>query len=190
MEQQTIQLKGMVCHRCIMTVENELQALGHRPVSVSLGEISYIAGNEHDLAALELRLNSLGFSLLVDKKKKMTKDAKKIIKEVYNGDYDFPERFRFTDLLKQRLQKDYEGISDAFVATEGKTIEQYIIQYRINKVKEFLVYSNLTLADIAFRLNFNSVAHLSAQFKQYTGLTPSHFKSVKREKADLLFSNN
>jgi AraC-like DNA-binding protein len=88
------------------------------------------------------------------------------------------------------LQKDYETISDAFIATEKKTIEQYIIEYRINKVKEFLVYSNLTLSDIAFKLNFNSVAHLSTQFKQQTGLTPSFFRDIKKQKAERAFSKN
>jgi AraC-like DNA-binding protein len=88
------------------------------------------------------------------------------------------------------LQKDYDVVSDAFIATEKKTIEQYIIQFRINKIKEYLVYTDLTLADIAFRLNFSSVAHLSAQFKQQTGLTPSFFKNIRRQKSETLFSPN
>jgi len=190
MEPQTISVKGMVCRRCQMTVETELQEMGHTPVKVSLGEVTFIPGDEHDLAALEERLNVLGFRLLEDKKLKMTKDVKQLVEEVYGGNYDFPERFRFTDLVKQRFQKDYASISDAFIASEKKTIEQYIIDYRINKVKEFLVYSGLTLADIAFKLNFNSVAHLSAQFKQYTGLTPSFFKAIRKQKAATAFSEN
>ena len=104
------------------------------------------------------------------------------MEEVYNGEYDFPHGFRFSRLLAERLDKDYEAISDAFIKIENKTIEQYMIEFRINKVKELLVYSNLTLSDIAFKLNFNSVPHLSTQFKQQTGLTPSYFKELKKAK--------
>ena len=190
MEQQTIFIKGMVCRRCVMTVETELQEMGHTPVQLSLGEVSFITNEEHDPAVLEERLSLLGFSLLEDKKAKMVKEVKQLIAEVYSGDFDFPERFRFSELVKQRFQKDYDAISDAFIATEKKTIEQYIIETRINKVKEFLVYSSLTLSDISFKLNFTSVAHLSTQFKQQTGLTPSFFKEIKKQKVGIAFSSN
>jgi AraC-like DNA-binding protein len=190
MEQQTILLKGMVCKRCLLTVENELTEMGHTPVKISLGEVSFISNEVYNPEALEERLTILGFGLLEDKKLTMTKEVKKLVEEVYGGDFDFPERFRFTEFIKQQFQKDYESISDAFIAKEKKTIEQYIIKYRINKVKEFLVYSSLTLTDIAYKLNFNSVAHLSSQFKQQTGLTPSFFKEVKRSKMEGGFSVN
>jgi AraC family transcriptional regulator len=190
MNQQTIFLKGMVCNRCLMTVETELQEMGHTPVKLSLGEVSYISNKAQSPAALEERLTLLGFSFLEDKKVKMTKEVKKNLEKVYSGDFDFPDNFRFANLIKQQFQKDYDTISDAFIATEKKTIEQYIIEFRINKIKEYLVYTNLTLADIAFKLNFNSIAHLSAQFKQQTGLTPSFFKNVKRQKPETVFSVN
>ncbi|RYF86473.1 MAG: helix-turn-helix domain-containing protein [Chitinophagaceae bacterium] len=190
MQLQTIPIKGMVCKRCLLTVENELLALGHTSVKATLGEVSYMAGENNDLAVIEERLSRLGFSLLEDKKAKMTNEVIRLIEEVYSGDYDFPHRFRFSELVKQRLQKDYDAISDAFIATEKKTIEQYIINYRITKVKELLVYSNLTLADIAFKLNFHSVAHLSTQFKQQTGLTASFFKEIKRQKEETAAASN
>lgn len=190
MIQQTIFLKGMVCNRCLMTVETELLEMGHTPVRLSLGEVSYISNESHDNGSLEERLNLLGFSFLEDKKIKITKEVKNLLEKVYNGNFDFPENFRFAKLLKQQFQKDYTTISDAFIATEKKTIEQYVIELRINKIKEYLVYTNLTLADIAFKLNFNSVAHLSAQFKQQTGLTPSFFKNVRRKKTEAVFSKN
>ncbi|HEV7329439.1 MAG TPA: AraC family transcriptional regulator [Flavisolibacter sp.] len=190
MEQQTIFIKGMVCNRCVMTVETELLQMGHTPVKLSLGEVSFLPNIAHDGTALEERLTLLGFSLLEDKNVKMTKEVKQLVEEVYGGNFDFPERFRFSDLVRQRLQKEYDAVSDAFIATEKKTIEQYIIDFRINKIKEYLVYTDLTLADIAFRLNFNSVAHLSTQFKQQTGLTPSFFKSIRRQKSETVFSQN
>ena len=190
MNQQTIFLKGMVCNRCLMTVKTELQEMGYTPVKLLLGEVSYISNEAQNPAALEERLTSLGFSLLEDKNVKTTKEVKKLLEKVYSGDFDFPDHFRFPNFIKQQFKKDYDAISDAFIATEKKTIEQYIIDLRINKIKEYLVYTNLTLADIAFKLNFNSIAHLSAQFKQQTGLTPSFFKNIKRQKSETTFSMN
>jgi AraC-like DNA-binding protein len=190
MEQQTIYIKGMVCQRCMMTVKEELQNMGHTPLELSLGTVSFATTGTHDLPDLEKRLTSLGFSLLEDKKAKLVKEVKRLVEEVYSGDFDFPERFRFAELAKERFQKDYDTISDAFIAAEKRAIEQFIIDFRINKVKEFLVYSNATLSDIAFKLNFNSVAHLSSQFKQQTGLTPSYFKQVKKHKVETKHSKN
>jgi AraC-like DNA-binding protein len=190
MKQQTIFIKGMVCNRCVMTVENELMEMGHTPIALALGEVSFIANQEHSDADLEKRLLGLGFDLLEDKKSKMTKEVKELVAMVYSGTYDFPERFRFSELVKEVFQKDYTAISSLFVAVEKKTIEQYIIDFRINKVKEFLVYTELTLSDIAFKLNFTSVSHLSTQFKRQTGLTPSFFKEIKKQKAVTVFSSN
>jgi AraC family transcriptional regulator len=186
----TIFIKGMVCRRCVMVIEEELKDLGHEPLQVGLGEVTVIDSGKLDKAELEKRLAALGFSLLEDRKVKTVSEVKALVEEVYSGDYDFPDNFRFSKLVKERFGKDYDAVSDVFIAMEKRTIEQYIIDFRINKVKEYLVYSNLTLADIAFRLNYNSVAHLSAQFKQYTGLTPSHFKEIKKEKSEVMFSDN
>lgn len=180
----------MVCNRCLMTVETELLQMGHTPVKLALGEATFLPNTAHDGTPLEERLALLGFSLLEDKNVQMTKKVKQLVEEVYGGSFDFPERFRFSDLVRKRLQKEYDAVSDAFILTEKKTIEQYIIDFRINKIKEYLVYTNLTLADIAFRLHFNSVAHLSAQFKQQTGLTPSFFKNIRRQKSETVFSQN
>ena len=190
MEQQTIFIKGMVCNRCLMAIETELRQMGYIPTKLSLGEVSFMPNKTHDDTALEERLALLGFSLVEDKNQKIAKEVKQLVEEVYGGDYDFPKRFRFSDLVRHRLQKDYEAVSDAFTAAEKKTIEQYIIEFRIDRTKEYLLYTELTLADIAFRLNFCSVAYLSAQFKQQTGLTPSFFKYISRQKPDAFFSEN
>jgi AraC-like DNA-binding protein len=188
MKQENIFIKGMVCHRCELTVEKELAAIGHTPLHVSLGEVSYIRNEAADADALEKRLSFYGFSLLENKKEKVIAKVKQLVEEVYGGDFDFPERFRFAQLVQQRLQKDYATISQAFISAENKTIEQYIIEYRINKVKEFLVYSNTRLSEIAFNLNFNSVAHLSSQFRQQTGLTTSFFREINKKKMAGSFS--
>ena len=120
----------------------------------------------------------------------MIKEVKQLVEEVYSGDYDFPENFRFADLVNERWNNNYEFVSDTFIALEKKSLERYIIEYRISKVKEFLVYTNLTLSDIAFKLNFTGTSHLSAQFKQVTGLTPSFFKEIKRQKAEVALRTN
>lgn len=186
----TLFIKGMVCSRCVMVVKEELKDLGHEPVQVKLGEVTVINNDKLDKTALEKRLSSLGFSLLEDRKVKAVKEVKALVEEVYSGDYDFPDNFRFSNLVRERSNKEYDAISDVFIAQEKKTLEQYIIDFRINKIKEYLVYSNLTLSDIAFKLNYNSVSHLSAQFKQYTGLTPSYFKEIRKKKTEVTFSVN
>lgn len=185
MRYKTIYLKGMVCNRCLMTVKSELKKLGHTPVKLSLGQVSYVLAESSDDQQLLQRLSSFGFHLLEDKKARLTREVKTIIQMVYNGDFDFPEKFRLANHLKQLFPNDFHSLSNAFISIEKKTIEQYMIEYRMQKVKEFLVYTQLGLSDIAFNLNFNSVAHLSAQFKQQTGLTPSFFKKVRREKERL-----
>lgn len=186
MQKTKLLVKGMVCNRCVMVVSNELQNLGYSTENAKLGEINIINEKEIDLNKVEERLGSLGFGLVQDQKMKLVNEVKKMVEDVYNGDYDFPQNFRFTDLVKKRWN-NYEMISNAFIAVEKTTPERYLIQYRLDRAKEFLVYTNDTLADIAFKLNYNSVAHLSAQFKQITGLTPSHFKQIRKEKATALY---
>jgi AraC family transcriptional regulator len=127
----------------------------------------------------------LGFTLLEDKKEKLVKETKGLMAEVYSGSFDFPTRFRFSELAARRLQKDYDTISATFSAVENTTLEKYIIDFRIEKVKEFLVYTPQTLGDISFRLGFSSVAHLSRQFKEITGINPSYFKSIRVQKEHL-----
>ena len=95
---------------------------------------------------------------------------------------DRPEKTKISDYLRDHLHRDYAYLSSLFSAVEGVTIEQYFINQKIEKTKEFLVYDELTLTEIAFRLGYSSVAHLSRQFKKVTGLTPSHFKRLKDSK--------
>jgi AraC family transcriptional regulator len=182
-QQQKIYIKGMVCQRCIATIKSQLEELGLRPEAITLGEIIFSAtGNNLDTLLLDHKLKPLGFTLLEDKKEKLVKETKGLIAEVYGGNFDFPTRFRFSKLAARRLQKDYDIISAAFSAIENTTLEKYIIDFRIEKVKEFLVYTPQTLGDISFRLGFSSVAHLSRQFKEITGINPSYFKSIREQK--------
>lgn len=167
----------MVCQRCITAVKAEMEAVGLSPDQVMLGEVVFSAeltGNQ--ARQLEERLQPYGFTVLEDKRIKLVNEIRGLVDRVYGGDYDFPERFRFSELASSKLATAYETLSAVFATQEKKTLERFIIDYRVEKIKEFLVYSNDTLSDIAFRLGFSSVAHLSRQFKENTGLNPSYFR--------------
>jgi AraC-like DNA-binding protein len=168
----------MVCNRCITAVTQLLEKPGLTPVSVSLGVV--VLANDPDeeqLTQLKSGLLSLGFELLDDEKKKLIEKIKNIIiEQVHYNPSD--EMYNFSEILKTKLHKDYSYLSGLFSDVEGITIEKYIIHQKIEKVKELLVYGQLTLGEIAFQLGYSSVAHLSSQFKKVTGLTPSHFKKL------------
>ena len=172
-----IYIKGMVCQRCISYVKNQLESAGIPFDEISLGEVTLSpTAAVSDPLVIGNKLSPLGFTLIEDKRTKLVRDVKALIKELYSGDFDFPNRFRFSELLSQKLNKDYDTINMTFASLENSTLEKYIIDYRIEKVKEYLVYTNDTLADISFKLGFSSVAHLSRQFKQQTGINPSYFR--------------
>lgn len=176
-------VKGMVCQRCITTIHDQLTSLGIRPKHISLGEVLLSPGeNVVDKPKIEEALQRHGFSLLENRSEKITREVKQLVSEVYSGDFDFPYLFRFSDLISKHLNKDYDTISSIFSSYEHVTLEKYIIDYRIGKVKEFLVYSSFSLEDIAFKLGFSSAPHLSRQFKSITGMNPSTFRHIQLEK--------
>jgi AraC-like DNA-binding protein len=175
-------IKNMVCNRCIMVVESELKKLGIYPLKVELGEVTLekqLSGNEK--MQINEVLNGLGFSLIDDKKSQMIEKIKILIIELVHQQ-DSKLRTNLSEYLSSRLHHDYTYITNLFSEVEGTTIEKYFIAQKIEKVKELLVYDELTLSEIAFLLNYSSVAHLSTQFKKVTGLTPSHFKNIRLEK--------
>ncbi len=168
----------MVCNRCNMVVQSELEKLGLNPLKVSLGEVEL----DRDLTDDEKQrlsdvLESLGFSLIDDKKSRLIEQIKTNIVELVHYDNN-DLKINLSDYLSSKIHHDYNYISNIFSEVEGTTIEKYFIAQKIEKVKELLVYDELTLSEIAYQLNYSSVAHLSAQFKKITGLTPSHFKNI------------
>jgi len=175
-------IKNMVCNRCKMAVKTELEKLHLQPVSMELGEVEL----ERDLTPgekqrLETGLHELGFELIDDKKSRLIENIKKqIILLVHHQDGEL--KVNLSDHLSSRLHHDYNYMSNLFSEVEGSTIEKYFIHQKIERVKELLVYDELSLSEIAFRLNYSSVAHLSNQFKKVTGFTPSHFKNIRAEK--------
>lgn len=172
----------MVCNRCIMVVENELIKLGLRPLSVSLGEVildKELNSDEKD--AVSTKLESLGFELIDDKKSRLIEQIKTLIVQLIHYS-DENSKINLSDYLSDKLHHDYNYISNSFSEIEGTTIEKFFIAQKIERVKELLVYDELTLSQIADQLNYSSVAHLSTQFKKVTGLTPSHFKQIGANK--------
>lgn len=162
-----------------MVVRSELEKLGIEPVSVGLGEVTLSkALDSSQKEKLSEVLESFGFSLIDDKKARLIEQVKTLIVElVHYNNNDL--KINLSDYISEKVHHDYNYISNLFSEVEDTTIEKYFIAQKIEKVKELLVYDELTLNEIAFKLNYSSVAHLSAQFKKVTGLTPTHFKQIK-----------
>ena len=171
-------IKNMVCNRCIMVVRQEFEKEGLIPLEVNMGEVVLSESvSESQLKSIGNRLTDLGFEILDDKNKKLIEKTKTVlIEKVQTGDIE--EHFNLSDYLPKKLNKEYTQLSRLFSEVEGITLEQFFILQKIEKVKEWLVYDELTLSEISYRLGYSSVAHLSAQFKKVTGLTPSEFKKL------------
>ena len=173
-----IYIKNMVCNRCVMVVKQELVKQKLQPAIVSMGEVELQKPvSEKQLLQLNNRLKELGFEILDNQKQKQIEKIKNLlIKKVQSGELE--EHFSISVVLSKALNKEYSYISRLFSEVEGITIEQFFILQKTEKVKEWLVYGELNLSEISYRLGYSSVAHLSAQFKKVTGLTPSHFKKM------------
>jgi AraC-like DNA-binding protein len=162
-----------------MAVKAALEKLGIPPLNIELGEVTI----EKDLEAsekeqLEFVLKELGFELIDDKKSRYIEKIKSlIITLIYDQNNDL--KITLSDYLSQNVYHDYFYLSNLFSEIEGTTIEKYFIAQKIERVKELLAYKELSLGEIAFQLNYSSVAHLSNQFKKVTGLSPSHFKNIR-----------
>ncbi len=172
----------MVCDRCRMAVKHELEKAGISYNNIELGEVSL-----HETpppASLEQFKNSLldiGFELIEDKTARIISSVKATVLS-YVRDHSQNRKIRFSAFLAESLHKDYNYLSILFSGIEGKTIEQHLIHQKIERVKELLVYDELSLSEIAHELGYSSVQHLSNQFKKITGLTPTHFKQIKENK--------
>lgn len=183
---KTLRIKNMVCPRCIMAVEKILEDLGYDVNDVELGLIEF-----HDPILLEDRnkieakLVEIGFEILDDKKSQTVERIKTQIIELVSKDVN-DLTITLSEYLASKLQTEYHSLSALFSNQESQTIEQYYILQKIEKVKELLVYDELTLSEIAYKMNYSSVSHLSTQFKKVTGLSPTHFKEIKILKEEVL----
>ena len=181
-----IYIKNMVCIRCQMVVRSELEKLGLPFVDVKIGEVN-ISGNvpEDTLESLDLALRKSGLQLMEDKKSIIVEKIKIAIIELVHYTED-QIKVNLSDYLSEKLQYDYTYLSNLFSDAKGVTIEKFFLIHKIEKVKELIVYDELNLSEIAYKLHYSSVAHLSNQFKKLTGLTPSHFKILKDKRRDSL----
>ncbi len=170
----------MVCPRCIMTVQEVFNSMNIDYSEVRLGEVivsSELNGEQKSM--LSERLEKNGFELLQDQKSKLINKIKSIIIEQIHHSHE-PLNVNFSTLLSDKLHHEYTSLSKLFSVVEGITIERFILRQKIERVKEFLFYDELSLTEIAYQMNYSSVAHLSAQFKKETGLTPSKFKKLRK----------
>ncbi len=172
----------MVCNRCILVVRQELDKLNIQYKDVALGEAEVDdTTSKEQIQQFSSHLNVLGFELLDDSKQQLIEKIKNtIITYVHHKQDD--NLHNFSAILSEKLHKDYSYLSNLFSEVEGITIEKYIINQKIEKVKELIIYDQLNLSEIAYTMGYSSIAHLSTQFKKITGLTPSHFKKVGQNK--------
>lgn len=175
-------IRNMVCNRCIMVIQQVFEDLGYPPVRISLGEVETANPINHDdLEKLRKKIVSYGFELIDDTKSQLIEKIKNtIIRLVHHSNED--SKVNHSSYIESHLNRDYAYLSTLFSEVEGTTIEKYIIHQKIERVKELLVYDELTLSGIADKMGYSNVAYLSSQFKKVTGLTPSHFKQVKENK--------
>lgn len=172
----------MVCNRCIMVVQSELEKLGLEIKTIKLGEVTLEkTPTVAERNALEAVLVPLGFEIIDDKKSRIIEQVKTIIIDQVHYQ-DAVQKANLSEVLSSALHHDYNYLSTLFSEVEGITIEKYFIAQKIERAKELLVYDELSLSEIAFQLNYSSTAYLSNQFKRVTGLTPSHFKKIKADK--------
>lgn len=179
-------IQNMVSLRCKMLVRSELDKLGIRYKSIELGEVNLEEPILKPMRKrLQLQLHKSGLELMYDKNAILIEKIITIIIEMVHYSDEFPN-VTFSTFLSEKIGHDYHKMSEIFSKTKGITIEHFIILHKVEKIKELIIYDDLNLTEISYKLHYSSVAHLSRQFKQATGLTPSRFKSLtKRERKNL-----
>jgi AraC-like DNA-binding protein len=175
-------IKYMVSIRCKMMVKSELDKLGLRYGVVDLGDVEVIGSiTAEQRSLLKTNLLKSGLELMDDQRAMLIEKIKNVIVEMVHY-ADDPPKVNFSDFLSEKLDYDYTYLANIFSEVTGTTIEKFIIAHKIERAKELLLYDELTLSEISYKLNYSSVAHLSNQFKKVTGLTPTFFKQLKRKR--------
>ena len=172
----------MVSLRCIMMVKEELKKLGLHYATVELGVVDIMENiTEKQYTILKKNLQKSGLELLDDKKSILIEKIKAVIIEMVHYADELPN-VNYSEYISTKLNYDYTYLSNIFSEVKGITIQQYIIIHKIEKVKELLLYNELNLTEISYKLHYSSVAHLSNQFKKITGLSPSFYKQLKQKR--------
>jgi AraC-like DNA-binding protein len=173
-------IKNMVCDRCIMVVKNELDKLGLNPLTIKLGEVElpHRELTNTELSLLDEKLVSLGFERIDDRKSRLIEAIKTLI--INDIQKELPLlKINWSVYIADKLHYEYNYLSTLFSSVEGVTIEHFIIKQKIEKVKELLIYDELNLNEIAWKLGYSSVSHLSSQFKKVTGMSPAYFRKMR-----------
>ena len=172
-------IKYMVSVRCKMMVKEELKKLGLHFIVVDLGEVEIMEDlSPEQREELRLALLRSGLELMDDRKAVLIEKVKNLIIEMVHYADELP-KVNYSDYIAEKLNHDYTYLSNIFSEVKGITIQQFIIVHKIERIKELIIYDELNITEIAWKMNYSSVAHLSNQFKKVTGLTPSHFKQLK-----------
>jgi AraC-like DNA-binding protein len=175
----TLYIRNMVCNRCIRVIEEEFEKLGLKIEGISLGEVK--VENQLDSSMLEkIRkvLDENGFELIEDRKMRLIEQIKILIIDLIRDEEKIAGKINLSEYLPEKMKSDYHFLSTLFSSVENITIEHYYILQKIERAKELLKYGEFTLSEIAFRLGYSSVAHLSAQFKKVTGMNANQFKTL------------
>jgi AraC family transcriptional regulator len=180
MNATVIVVKNMVCQRCVMAVESILKTENIPFHKVTFGEIHLPDGlSDEKKDSLKSSLHKIGFEMIDNHSGRLIEKIKQlVIKKARNESADAERKIKLSQYVSDKVHHEYTYLSSLFSAVEGRTIENYFIEQRIEKAKELLIYDQLTLSEIAFSLEFSSAAHLSSQFKKITGLTPTYFKEI------------
>jgi YesN/AraC family two-component response regulator len=175
-----LQIRNMVSSRCITLVKNELDELGIKYKKIELGRVEFKDSIAHTkLKLFNSSLKKSGLELISDKKSCLVEKIKSAINVLVYLSDDQPKQI-FSEFISNKVNYDYTYLSNLFSEEEGITIEKYISKQKIERVKELIVYENISLNDIAFKLQYSSVSHLSNQFKKMTGLTPSFYRKLQK----------
>jgi AraC family transcriptional regulator len=178
MDESTIYIKNMVCPRCIRVVNEELKKAGFKVTTVELGKAT-LAGGNPDKTTLTAVLLENGFELLEERSARLISELKGYIIRYIRDGHNEDENLKLSSRLEGHFGKEYGYLSQIFSTSENTTLEKFVIAQKIELVKEWLVYNELTLSEIAWKLGYKSIAHLSSQFKQLTGFSPTGFRKLK-----------
>jgi len=177
-----LHIKYMVSNRCKMAVKEQLKKFGLHFIVVDLGEVEIMENiSAEQRERLKAALLDAGFELMDDKKAVLIEQIKNVIVEMVHHTEE-TIKTNFSDFLSEKLKYDYTYMANLFSEVQGTTIEQFIISHKIERIKELIIYDELNITQIAWKMNYSSVAHLSNQFKKVTGLSPSHFKRLKNKR--------
>lgn len=178
-----LQIKGMVCTRCISILFNELSLIGLEITSITLGEVFFKGELPKNINDFELNniLQKYNFELLNDKKQQTVASIKSLVEKSIQLQLENKGHIKFSELISDALNKDYNFLSALFSEQEGITLEKYIIKHRISAVQELLINTEKSLTQISDELGYSSVSHLSRQLKSYSGYDAYHYKDIRKK---------